>query len=59
VDDPFCLFVIFASMLTFAMPAVAQTMFALFAAALALATRIAPANDTDRSETGSHRRALG
>jgi hypothetical protein len=59
VDDPFCLFIIFASMLTFAMPAVAQSTFALFAAALALATRIAPANDTDRSETSIHRRALG
>ena len=59
MDDSFCLFVILASMLTFAMPAVAQTTFALFAAALVLAARIAPAKGTNRSETGSHRRALG
>jgi hypothetical protein len=59
VDDSFCLFVILASMLTFAMPVVAQPVFAVFAAALVLAARIAPAPGAGRRETGRHWRAVG
>jgi hypothetical protein len=59
VDDSSCLFVMLASMLTFAMPVVAQPVFAMFAAALVLAARITPAPRAGRRETGRHRRAVG
>jgi hypothetical protein len=59
MDDSFCLFVIVASMLTFAMPAAAQTTFALVAAVLVVAARFAPAKRAGRSEAGSHRGAIG
>ena len=59
MDDSFCLFVILASMLTFAMPAVAQPAFALVAAGLVVAARCTPASGAGRRETGRHWRAVG
>jgi hypothetical protein len=39
-DEVFCVFVITACVVTLAMPAVAQTMFAVFGIAIVVATRV-------------------
>jgi hypothetical protein len=59
VDDSFCLFVIVASLLTFAMPEPAQGPFALFAAALALASRLGGADSAEQEDAGQDRRTVG
>lgn len=44
-DDGYCVFILIASMVTLAVPSTGQVIVAVFAFALAVAARVAPATD--------------
>jgi hypothetical protein len=58
-DEVFCLFVVLACMLTFAIPTPAQPVFAGFMAALVLAARFSQVPAAHRGRSGRDRHDVG
>jgi hypothetical protein len=57
-DEVFCLFVILSCILTLAMPAAAQALFAVLSAALAVAALVSPRPTDDTRHSAERRRPV-